>query len=71
MNKVIVSMRGLLEPLELEEDFAETAHRLNIAAAQGREFVATTDELGRNVLLKMDNILTIVEKDDEDTGVIG
>lgn len=71
MNSVIVSMRGLLEPLELEEDFADTAQRLNIAAARGLEFVATTDENGRNVLLKMDNILTIIEKDDDNPGVIG
>jgi len=65
---VIVAMRGLLEPVELEEDFTETANRLNLAAVAGKEFVATTTSEGKNILLKLDNILTIEEKDGEFTG---
>lgn len=61
-------MRGLLEPVELEEDWMETANRLNHAAVQGKEFVATTTSEGKNILLKLDNILTIEEKDTEVTG---
>jgi hypothetical protein len=70
MAKVICQMRGLLEPVALEEDFNDTAIRLNRAAAQGMEFVATTDFDGRNVLIKMDNILVMTEQDD-DEGLIG
>lgn len=65
---VIVAMRGLLEPIELEEDWNETAQGIEMAASKGREFVATTDSEGNNILLKMDNILTITEKDSAITG---
>lgn len=63
---LIMQMRGALEGFELAEDFNDTAIRLNNAAAQGREFMATIDAHGRNILVKMDNILTVVELDDDD-----
>lgn len=60
---VAVTMKGLLEPIELDEGFAETMQVLNNAAMQGKEFVVATGEDGTNVLLKMDNILIIRETD--------
>lgn len=72
---LIVQMRGALDTFELEEGFADTAHRLNLSAAEGREFVATRDIHGRNMLIKMSNILTLVENAEDEqelrTGLIG
>lgn len=72
---LIVQMRGALETFELDEGFADTAMRLNLSAAEGREFVATKDTHGRNMLIKMSNILTLIENEDDDeelrTGLIG
>lgn len=63
---LIVQMRGSLDTFELEEGFAETAHRLNMANAEGREFMATKDVDGRNILIKLGNILTLVEQPDDE-----
>ncbi len=72
---LIVQMRGALDTFELEEGFAQTAHELNLASAKGIEFLATKDVHGRNILIKLDNILTLVEREDETqelrTGLIG
>lgn len=63
---VLVTMRGLLEGVVLEDSFADTAQALNIAAAQGREFAATKTKDGDHILLNVNNILTIVELADEE-----
>ena len=72
---LIVQMRGALDTFELEEGFHQTAMELNIAASKGMEFMATKDVQGRNILIKLDNILTLVEKEDDEqelrTGLIG
>ncbi len=64
---VIVTLRGHMGSLELQEDYMETATRMQFAAVQGKEFVGSTTTDGRNILIKMDNILTIEEKDEETT----
>lgn len=60
-------MKGLLEPISIEDDFGEAANALNIAAAQGKEFIVTRTVEGDHIALKMDNILTIIERDEEET----
>lgn len=64
---VILTMRGMLEPIELEDNFAETISVLNNSAAKGMEFVVTRKNSGENIVVKMDNILMLeeVEEDEE------
>lgn len=64
-----VIMRGLLEPIQLEDGFLETAHMLNSNAAQGKEFVVTRKLDGGNIILKLDSILTITENEEDWEGV--
>ena len=61
----VLTMRGLIEPVELEDNFQETANNLNMHAAAGKEFVVTRTVRGENLIIKMDNILTIQEVEDE------
>lgn len=61
----ILTMRGLIEPVVLEDNFAETANNLNMHAAAGKEFVVTRTDRGENLIIKMDNILTIKEVEDD------
>jgi len=72
---LIVQMRGALDTFELEEGFAQSAHDLNMASAKGIEFMATRDIHGRNILIKLDNILTMIEREEDEqelrTGLIG
>ena len=58
---VLVTMKGLLEPVTLEDDYTETMNALNMTAAQGKEFVSTRTQDGDNILLHIDQILTVVE----------
>lgn len=61
-----VTMRGLLEPVRLEEGFMEAIATLNMAAAQGKEFVvATSLEDGENIAMAARNILIIKGVEDE------
>lgn len=62
---VAVTMKGLLEPITLEDSFLETANALNIASAQGKEFIVTKNSDGEHVALAMRNILYILEQDPE------
>jgi hypothetical protein len=61
---VVVTLKGALEPVTLEDDFLTTANALNMASAQGKEFVVTRTDRGDNILLAMDQILHIIEGDD-------
>ncbi len=73
MRNLIVRMQGELEPIGLQDSFAECANRLNMAAAHGKQFAATVDEDGRNILLNVPNINTIIEVEsaDDDFGMVG
>lgn len=66
MSRVRIYMHGAIEPIELEDGFQETTNLLNNAAAQGRQFAATTDSQGRKVLINVPNILSAEEIDDDD-----
>lgn len=63
---VQVILKGSFDPVVLSEDFAGTAVSLQMAAAQGRMFLAGEDMDGRTVMLSMPNILTITELDEDD-----
>jgi hypothetical protein len=63
---VKLTMRGLLEPIELEDNFDEAVNQLNNSAAQGKEFVVTRKNTGEHLIIKMGNILTLEQIDDED-----
>jgi hypothetical protein len=65
----VLLMSGLLEPIELEDNYIDTANLLNNVAAQGKEFVVTRTSGGDNIILKMQNILTITEKEEGWEGV--
>ena len=52
-------MRGLIEPIMLEDDCLETVHLLNHSIAQGKEFVVTKTTDGDDIVIKLGNILTL------------
>ncbi len=60
---VFITMKGLLEPIKLEESFMDTMNSMNMAAVQGKEFVATRTDNGDNILIAMRNVLTVIEDD--------
>jgi hypothetical protein len=61
---VAVTMRGMLEPVLIEEGFIEATHALNMANAQGKEFILATTPEGDNIGMSMRNILFIKEIDE-------
>lgn len=63
-----LTMRGLIEPVMLEDDCLETVHVLNHSIAQGKEFVVTKTTDGDDIVIKLGNILTLRGVDDEEAG---
>ncbi len=63
-----LTMRGLIEPIRLEDDCLEVVHLLNHSIAQGKEFVATKTVEGDDIVIKLGNILTLrgVDEDNEE-----
>jgi len=62
---VTVEMSGKLETVELEGTFLDTVNSLNLHAASGKEFIVTRLNTGEHFAMKMSNILTITETDEE------
>lgn len=61
-----IVMAGMLEPLRLEEDFVTCVGTLNMAGAQGKEFVvATADNNGDHVAVQARSILVVREVTDD------
>lgn len=59
-----IHVRGLLEPVTVEDGFTDVLQALNMSAAQGKEFVVTrTDEGGQFVGFALHNILFIKEQE--------
>lgn len=58
---VVVTLKGALEPVILDEDFLGMANQLNMAGASGRQFVVFDDDEGGPVLLSLSQILTAKE----------
>lgn len=59
-----VTLKGLLEPVTLEDDFVDTLNALNMSAAQGREFIVTRNNDGEKVGFAMNNIVFLQELDE-------
>ena len=66
-----LTMRGLIEPIILEDNVLETVHLLNNSIAQGKEFVATKTADGDDLVIKLGNILTLRSVDDDDGSMPG
>lgn len=59
-----ITLRGMLEPIRIEENFMETANVLENMAARGKEFVVATDDGdGNNIAVAIRNILAFKEVD--------
>ena len=60
-----VTMRGMLEPIVLQDGFMETVNALNISVAKGNHFViGERDDNGEPIAIALPNILTITGVDD-------
>lgn len=60
-----VTMKGLLEPIILHDEFMETVNALNISSAKGNHFViGERDDNGEPIAMALPNILTITGIDD-------
>lgn len=66
-----IVMKGALEPIVLEESFADALNSLQMSAAQGREFIVGTMPSGQAVGISMRNILSFGELDDDHEPLIG
>lgn len=63
-----VTMKGLIEPVVIDEGFIECTNKLNIAAANGKQFVITkAEDNGENLVLNINEILTLRQVDTEDS----
>lgn len=61
---MLITMRGLLEPVKIEEGFHEFANGLNLAAAKGHAIILCRTPDGENILVATQEILTAKEVDD-------
>ena len=58
---VAVSLRGALEPIVVDEDFAGSIQALNLAKAQGISFWVADKGEGKYVAISVGSILSIEE----------
>jgi hypothetical protein len=65
-KRLEVMSSGMLEPTIIVADMERCMHELNMAAAEGRHFIAMTDENDRDVLLETRNITRVRAIDDSD-----
>lgn len=54
-----IEMRGKLEPIMVEGDFALITNAMNLAAISAKEYVIMENSSGRMVAIREKNILTI------------
>lgn len=62
---VAITLRGALEPILADEDFLGTIQAMNLSSAKGNNFIVLDMPDGTHTAVKMDNILTISEHDDD------
>lgn len=60
---VFVTMRGALEPIEIENDFDSALVQLNVSAAKGMQYVVTKTIDGDSIMFNSQNILLLREVD--------
>ena len=65
-KRLEVMSSGMLEPTIIVADIESCMHALNMAASEGRHFIAMTDENQREVLLETRNITRVRTLDDAD-----
>lgn len=63
---VAVTMKGMLNAIHLEDDFASTINAINMAAAMGKTLLIGDSVDGRPVALHVENILSIEDMDSDD-----
>ena len=61
----MVKMYGELEPIEIQESFADTVNSINLMAARGKSFATGTLPDGRLVAMWMHNLIRIEQIEDE------
>lgn len=61
---IVVHMKGMIEPVQADEDFASAINALNMSAAQGKQFMVVDGLTGRHIGISIPNINTIEEPDD-------
>ena len=59
---VVVTMKGALESVTIDEDYTATLHTFNLTAAQGKKFASTKTEDGDDLLINIDEVLTAREE---------
>lgn len=65
--KLIVGMKGALQPYVIEEaDMESVMHKLNLAATQGKQFVFVSRPDGADGLLNLGEILSLFPTDEEE-----
>lgn len=64
----LITMRGILEPIEVDPDFVETKHAFELAAANGMRFFNVSKANGKQIAFYMSNVLYIEEPDDDSIG---
>lgn len=63
---IAVTMRGMLEPILIKEDFQTAVTDMNIAAASGKEFLLANSVDGGAIAMALHNILSIREVEEDD-----
>lgn len=66
MSPVQITVRDVIDPIEIEGNFVEFINDLNIAAAQGKQFVICRESTGGNIAFETRNI--VMMRDPEDDG---
>lgn len=66
-----IKMRGELNEIHVPMSFGEFVADLNVAGATGKQYVIMRTSEDRAVALNTHNILTVLELDDDVTGLIG
>lgn len=68
-EETIITMRGALEPVTLDETFLTLVQAMNLAKAQGQSFVVAANTDGEYVALAVDNILTMRQSGEDESEI--
>lgn len=68
---IAITMKGVLEPIVIEESFADAVTSLQLSSAQGKEFIVGTMKDGQAVGISMRNIVSFGELDENYEPLVG